>query len=99
METIQVKCPDCQTILIVDRKSGKVVETRKPILEETTGDRFKDAFEKVRRASDRVESKFEEARKKEKNKLERLNAIFDEGLKKAKEEGPVTKPQRDIDLD
>ena len=41
----------------------------------------------------------EEAREREKNKMERLNALFREGLEKAEKEGPITKPDRELDLD
>jgi hypothetical protein len=99
METIIVTCPCCRTILIVERRSGKVVEQRKPIVEESTGDRFEDAFLKVKKQKERLEEKFLEARKKESEKKEKLEKIFKESLERAKEEGPPEKPQRPIDLD
>lgn len=98
-EFFEVPCPECKTIMIVRRRDGKVVEVRKPILEESTGDRFEDATQKVRGEKDRIAKKFEEAKEREKNKMERLNALFEDGLKKAKEEGPVTRPQSPLDLD
>ena len=61
---IEVKCPECETVLIVQRKTGKIVETRKPILEESSGNRFEDAFKKVKQSHDTLESRFEEARAK-----------------------------------
>ena len=96
---IEVKCPGCDTVLIVDRRSGKVVETRKQLIEDTTGDRFEDAFKKVKRSKGDVERRVEEAREREKNKMDRLNALFKEGLQKAEKEGPITKPDRELDLD
>ena len=96
---LEVTCPECKTILIVNKRSGKVVEVRKPILEESTGDRFEDAFQKVKRSKGELEKKFEEARERERTKMDRLNAIFKEGLDQAKKEGPITKPKRDFDLD
>lgn len=95
----EVACPECKTILIVRRRDGKLVEVRKPLLEDSTGDRFEDAQLKVKRESETVNKKFEEAREREKNKMERLNALFAEGLKKAKEEGPVEKPFNPLEMD
>ena len=96
---LEIKCPGCELILIVRRRDGKVVETRKPILEDSTGDRFEDAMLKVRRSKGEIEKKFEEARAREKGKMERLNALFKEGLQKAEQEGPITKSPREMDLD
>ena len=95
----EVPCPGCKTVLIVRRKDGKVVEVRKPILEQSSGDRFKDAEQKVRGEKDAIAKKFEEAREREKNKMDRLNALFKENLEKAKAEGPIVKPPSPLDLD
>jgi hypothetical protein len=88
---LKVSCPDCKTILIVRRRDGEVVEVRRPLLDESTGDRFQDAELKVKREKETIARKFEEAKKREQNKFERLNALFDENMKKAREEGPVKK--------
>jgi uncharacterized Zn finger protein (UPF0148 family) len=98
-EFFEITCPDCNTILIIRRRDGKLMETRKPILEDSTGDRFEDAMRKVKRSKSEIEKKVEEAREKEKTKMDRLNALFKEGLERAQEEGPVTKPKREVDLD
>ena len=97
---IQIACPECQSILIVRRRDGKLVETRKPILKDSTGDRFEDARLKVKGLKDEVERKVEEAKARERGKMDRLNALFEEGLKKQREEGgPIEKPKREVDLD
>jgi hypothetical protein len=98
-EFFEIKCPDCQTILIVRRRDGKVMETRKPIIEDSTGDRFDDAFEKVRRSSGEIERKVAEARERERTRMDRLNALFKDEIQKAEKEGPVSKPKREMDLD
>ncbi len=98
-EFFEVNCPGCQTILIIRRRDGKLVETRKPILEESSGDRFEDAFEKVRRSKGDIEKKVEEARERERVKMDRLDVLFKEGMSKAEQEGPVSKPEREMDLD
>ena len=95
----QVKCPGCDTILVIDRRECKIVEVRKPILEESTGDRFEDAMLKVKGEKDAIAKKVEQAKTREKDKIKRLNALFEEGLERAKDEGPVTKPFNPMDLD
>ena len=51
---LKITCPDCGVILVVDRISGKVIEARKPIGEQSTGDRFTDAFTKVKKDKERI---------------------------------------------
>ncbi len=89
-EFLKVTCPDCNTILVVRRKDGEVVEVRKPLLKDSTGDRFQDAELKIKREKETIARKFAEAKKREETKFERLNALFDENMKKAREE-PVKK--------
>lgn len=96
---LKVTCPDCKHILIVNRRDGKVVEVRKPLLEESTGDRFEDAMLKVKRSTSEIEKKVESAQERERQKMERLNQLFKEGLEQARKEGPVEKPRREMDLD
>ena len=95
---LEVKCPDCKNVLIVNANDGKVVEVRKPILKDSSGDRFADAERKIREEKETIARKYEEAREKEKSKMDRLNALFDENLKRAREEGP-TRPENPMDLD
>jgi len=99
IETMNIACPECKCILVINRKTGDVVEVRKPILEESTGDRFKDAFEKVKRSPAVTEEKFRQAREKEKDKFKKLDALFAEKLKEVKEKGDVGPPDRPMDLD
>ncbi len=97
---IEVTCPDCNTVLIVRRRDGRVMEVRKPIIENSTGDRFEDAMQKVRGMKGEVEKKVEAARERERGKMDRLNALFKEGLEQARKEGPITKkPKTEFDLD
>ena len=98
-EFYEIACPDCKTILIVRRRDGKIMETRKPIIEDSTGDRFEDAFLKVKRSKGEIEKKVEQAREKERTKMDRLNALFKEGMERSQKEGPIKKPEREMDLD
>ena len=97
--TLKITCPCCDTILIVDRRKGTILEQRKPILKESTGDRYEDAFKKVRDSKTVAEARFESARQEEKTRKERIEALFKEGLKRVKESGDTSKPMRDIDYE
>ncbi len=95
----KVKCPKCDVILIIDRITGEIIDTREPIIAESTGDRFKDALKKVKLSSQEAEEKFQKSKKTEKNKHKDLDALFNKSLGQAKKEGPVKKQLRDIDFE
>jgi hypothetical protein len=97
--TLTVKCPTCADILIIDRITGEVVEVRKPLLAESSGDRFADALKKVKSSAQETEEKFQKSREAEKNKHQELDALFEKSLERAKKEDPKSKPLRGIDLE
>lgn len=97
----EVKCPGCKLILIIDRRTGQVVEQRKQLVEESesSGDRFEDAMRRAKSSAARAESKAEQAREREKSKMERLDRLFSDSLKKKIEEGDTGRPESPLDLD
>lgn len=97
-ETLEVTCPDCKSVLVVDIKTGKVLETKKPLVEESSGDRFEDARQRVLTAKDRAEKLFEDAKKKEKEKYSKLEALFKEKQEEFKGQ-PIERPDRPFDFD
>lgn len=100
LETISITCPECKTVLIVDKKTGQIIEKRKPILEESCGDRFEDAFKKVKQSAERADAKFKEAQDKRNERLKNLDQFFKDSVKKAKEEGETPqKPASPFDLE
>jgi len=100
IETLSITCPGCHTIIIIEKKTGKVIEVREPILEKSTGDRFQDAFQKVKESAERAEAKFKDADEKRKERLKNLDQIFKESIKKVQEEGEITeKPKSPYDLE
>jgi hypothetical protein len=96
---IKVTCPKCQVVLLVDRFSGEVIETRDALIADTTGDRFQDAMQKVKRSAQENEQKFEQSKHAEKNRKQELENLFKKSLDQVKKEGPVEKGIKDIDLD
>ena len=99
MQYFEIKCPCCNTILVIDRIDGKVIEERRPILEQSTGDRFKDALIKSKQQKVTIEKKFKESEKAHKKRSESLQNIFNDSLKKVNESDDKLKPLTPFDYD
>jgi hypothetical protein len=99
MQYFEIKCPCCNTILVIDRIDGKVIEERRPILELSTGDRFKDALIKSKQQKVTIEKKFKESEKAHKKRSESLQNIFNDSLKKVNESNDKSKPLTPFDYD
>lgn len=98
-DTYQIQCPCCNTILIVDRRSGKLLEERRPILEQSTGDRYQDALKKVRERGSVAEEKFRKFQQERDTKMDRLNSLFKDTVKKVEESGEDIRPNNPLDMD
>ncbi len=92
---LEVKCPECDTILIIDRVTGKVLETRKPLLKNSSGDRFQDSLTKVKQGTKEAENLFKKSMEAEKTKSKDLNELFEKSLDQVKQQGPIT-PEKNI---
>lgn len=90
-EFIKVKCGHCGSILVVRRRDGQLIETREPIVENESGDRFQDAFEKVKARGREVDSKVSQIKRKEAERLKGADEFFKQALERAREndEKPV----------
>jgi len=97
VEPFKIICPGCKTILFIDRTSGKILEVREPAEDGSSGDKFMDAFKKIRKERDAVEEKFKDFQKKEKDKKEGLEDLFKKTLKKAKNSDEEEKPEHPLD--
>lgn len=98
-DVYQVKCPCCSTILVIERRTGNLVEERRPILEQSTGDRYEDALKKVRERGSVAEEKFKKFQSDRDQKAAKLDALFKDGLKKAKESGEEPKKVNPFEMD
>lgn len=93
---IDVTCPCCSAVLVIDKNLDRVVSHREPPREDRPDlDRAAQlvADEKARR-----EAAFEQSVEAQRNRGDALSKRFEEALKQARQE-PVTKPQRGFDLD
>lgn len=92
----ELTCPCCGATLVYDTNLHRIVGHKEP----ERGDRpqLDDAHRILAAEAARRESIFEQSVESEKTRGDALSRRFEEALRKAKDE-PITKPQRDFDLD
>ena len=93
---LEVACPCCQTVLVIDTNLGRIVSHKEP--ERGNKPELSNAQGILAAEAARRETIFQQSVDSEKNRGDALSKRFDEALRQAKEE-PVTKPMRDFDLD
>jgi hypothetical protein len=93
---LEVLCPCCQAILVVDTNLGRVVSHKEP--ERGNKPELSEAQRILAEEAARREAIFQQSVDAEKTRGDSLSKRFDEALRQAREE-PVTKPMRDFDLD
>jgi hypothetical protein len=93
---IEVTCPCCQSMLVIDLNLGRVVGHKEP--ERTDKPELGEAHRIVAEQAARREAAFQQSVDAEKTRGDALSKRFEEALKQARQE-PVTKPTRDFDLD
>ena len=93
---IELTCPCCGAILVVDKNLNRVISQVEPPREDRPDlDR---AVQLVDEERARREAIFQQSVESEKSRGDALSRRFEEALRQAREE-PVTKPTRDFDLD
>jgi hypothetical protein len=93
---IELTCPCCQALLVVDTNLGRIVSHREP----ERGDKpeLSHATRILAEEAARREALFEQSFEAEKTRGDALSRRFEEALKEASRE-PITRPTRDLDLD
>jgi hypothetical protein len=92
----EVTCPCCQSTLVIDEGLKRVV--RHVEAERADKPKLDEAHRILAEAKARRDALFEQSVESERTRGDALSKRFEEALKQAKEE-PVSKPQRDFDLD
>jgi hypothetical protein len=92
----EVQCPCCQATLVIDDGLKRVVRHVAP--ERPDRPRLDDAHQILAAEKARRDSIFDQAVQSERTRGDALSRRFEEALKQASQE-PVTKPERDFDLD
>jgi hypothetical protein len=98
-DSYHVKCPCCNTILVIERRTGKILDERRPILEQSTGDRYQDALKKVKERTSVAEEKYKKFQQERSTKLQKLDSLFKDTVKRVKESGEEIKPFNPFDQD
>jgi hypothetical protein len=93
---LELTCPCCHAILVVDTNLGRIVSHKEP----ERGDKpeLNEATKILADAAARREAMFQQSVEAEKTRGDALSKRFEEALRQAKEE-PITRPARDFDLD
>jgi len=92
----EIVCPCCQSTLVIDEGLKRVVRHVEP--ERTDMPKLDEAHRILADAKARRDALFEQSVQSEKTRGDALSKRFEEALKQAKEE-PITKPEREFDLD
>ena len=92
----EVTCPCCQSTLVIDEGLKRVVRHVQP--ERTDKQKLDEAHQILADEKARRDAIFEQSVQSEKTRGDALSKRFEEALRQAKQE-PVSKPQRDFDLD
>ncbi len=74
MRTMEIECPMCHGILVVDKDSGNVLEHREFKKEKQS---LEDFLNKEKTRSLDLEKKFADAREREKNRLSEIEKKFE----------------------
>jgi len=93
---LEVICPCCQATLVIDINLGRVVSHREP--ERGVKPELSDAQRILAEEAARREAIFRQSVDAERTRGDALSRRFEEALERARQE-PITKPQRDFDLD
>jgi hypothetical protein len=93
---LEVTCPCCRASLVIDTNLGRVIAHREP----ERGDKpeLDEAARILAAEAARREALFEQSVEAEKGRGDALAKRFEEALRQAKQE-PITRPDRDFDLD
>jgi hypothetical protein len=93
---VEVACPCCGAILVVDKNLDRVISHQEPVREDRPD--LDHAAQLVDQERLRREAIFQQSVESEKTRGDALSRRFEEALRQASKE-PVSKPKRDFDLD
>jgi hypothetical protein len=93
---LEVECPCCKSMLIIDVNLGRVTAHKEP--ESGQKVELADVHKILSEEAARREAIFNQSVESERTRGDALSRRFEEALRQAKDE-PITKPKRDFDLD
>ncbi|MCX7047765.1 MAG: hypothetical protein NTX50_20050 [Candidatus Sumerlaeota bacterium] len=99
-DPLKATCPECGSVLFIERVTGKVLEVRRPVADQREDeDRFSALMRKAKTRGEAALEKFAHAKEKEKTKKDRLESLFKDAKEKVIQSGDIGPETRDIDLD
>jgi hypothetical protein len=93
---LEVTCPCCRSALVIDTNLGRIVSHREP--ERSDKPELSEAQRILAAEEARREALFAKSIEAEKGRDDALTRRFEEALRQARQE-PVSRPDRDFDLD
>jgi len=93
---VEVSCPCCDSVLVIDTNLGRVVSHTQP--ERTDKPELDHAQRIIAEQAARREAIFQQSVDAERTRGDVLSQRFEEALQQANKE-PIVKPTRDFDLD
>jgi hypothetical protein len=98
-DRLHVRCPDCDTELVVDAATGEVLSHRAAKRPLAGGKDFDSLLRGLDEGKARAEAVFEQEKAAMKDRQRLLDEKFAEALKRAEEDPDKGPPKRDFDLD
>jgi hypothetical protein len=99
MKTLIVTCPACRESLEIDPSTGRVVKHYPEVKPKPGGDFLKERVKSLQEEKAKREALVEGSREREKQRSARCDDLFRKVKDQAREEEPVERPLRDVDLD
>ena len=96
---LHVRCPDCETELVVDGETGEVLSHRAAKQPLAGGKDFDSLLRGLDEGKARAEAVFEQEKAAMKDRSRLLDEKFEEALRRAEEEPADVPPPRPFDLD
>ena len=98
-ERLTIRCPDCETELIVDSETGAILHHKAAKAPIGGGKSFDDLFSEMDQQKERAENLFEQEKAAFEDRDRLMEEKFEEALKRAEEEPDEKPPLRPFDLD
>jgi hypothetical protein len=96
---LQVRCPECDSDLVIDAETGQVLSHRRAKQPLAGGKDFDSLLRGLDENRARAEAVFEQEKAAMKDRSRLLEEKFDEALRRAEEEPADVPPPRPFDLD
>ncbi len=96
---LTVRCPDCNSDLVIDAATGEVLSHRKPKAPLGGGRDFASLFREMDESKAKAESLFDREKAAFEDRDRLLEEKFREAMKRAEEDPDQGPPKRPFDLD